>query len=131
MGTWQGAARRFLAGTRTSDEQYELLQQVENGSPSSPRRRLQSHGSLLNVRTLLRFLTLRRIASFLLGVLSFLVLGILWSGVPPSFSDVREFERRLPQHDLSLPFPEGEKGKYLRFPEHIWGHGLNNVLQEM
>jgi hypothetical protein len=36
----------------------------------------------------------------------------------------------LPQHNLSLPFPEGEGGLYLRFPGHLWGHGLNNILQE-
>ena len=74
---------------------------------------------------------MRRILSAVLGILSFLVLGVLWSGIPPSYSDIREFERRLPQHDLALPFPEGDKGMYLRFPDHLWGHGLNNVLQEL
>jgi hypothetical protein len=59
-----------------------------------------------------------------------MILTILWRGIPPSYEDIRGYERRLPQHNLSLPFPEGEEGLYLRFPGHLWGHGLNNILQE-
>ncbi|KAG8215522.1 hypothetical protein J3R82DRAFT_9171 [Butyriboletus roseoflavus] len=51
---------------------------------------------------------------------------ILCHGFPPSYDDVRAFERRLPQHSL----PNDRAARYLRFPGHLWGHGLNNILQE-
>ncbi|KAH9476504.1 Strobilurin A biosynthesis cluster protein l1 [Psilocybe cubensis] len=77
---------------------------------------------------------------------------LLYGGIPPSYSNVRLSERSLPQHRwghdiLDRPggfakagavntggFIEGtselEGARYLRFPDHLWGHGLNNVLQE-
>lgn len=51
---------------------------------------------------------------------------IVASWIPPSFQDIRKYERNLPQHSIGI----GEKRRYLRFPDHIWGHGLNNILQE-
>ena len=89
----------------------------------TPRRRLP--------HALLRLCTLRRALAACAAACVLLVAGVLWSGIPPAFDDIREFERRLPQHDLALPSPEGREGMYLRFPDHLWGHGLNNVLQEM
>ena len=89
----------------------------------TPRRRLP--------HALLRLCTLRRALAACATACVLLVAGVLWSGIPPAFDDIREFERRLPQHDLALPSPEGREGMYLRFPDHLWGHGLNNVLQEM
>ena len=86
---------------------------------------------LFSCRSLLQKCSLRRlITSILLFPFVAGVLIILWGGIPPNYDDIRGFERRLPQHDLSLPFPEGEDGLYLRFPGHLWGHGLNNILQE-
>jgi len=73
-------------------------------------------------------LTLRRILIFLVMIPLFLVLGILCSGIPPNYEDIRTFERLLPQHNLTKA--RAEHGKYLRFPDHLWGHGLNNILQE-
>ncbi|KAG6841097.1 hypothetical protein C0991_001904 [Blastosporella zonata] len=58
----------------------------------------------------------------------FLLLGVLWSGIPPSFEDIREFERSLPQHYITQALVEHRP--YLRFPGHLWGHGFNNILQE-
>lgn len=57
-----------------------------------------------------------------------LVIGgfIVASWIPPSYQDIRRYERNLPQHSVDI----GERRRYLRFPDHIWGHGLNNILQE-
>ncbi|KIM37719.1 hypothetical protein M413DRAFT_30654 [Hebeloma cylindrosporum] len=77
-------------------------------------------------------------------LLSILVTVIIYGGIPASYRDVRRRERALPQHRWEL-CPRGrmsmkrschegvpeEDGRYfLRFPDHVWGHGLNNVLQE-
>lgn len=51
---------------------------------------------------------------------------IVASWIPPSYQDIRRYERHLPQHSVGI----GERKRYLRFPDHIWGHGLNNILQE-
>ncbi|KAI6030052.1 hypothetical protein EDC04DRAFT_2924603 [Pisolithus marmoratus] len=66
----------------------------------------------------------------------FALLIILCQGIPPTYDDVRSFERRLTQHSLTTPSSTVDKNhhihhpRYLRFPGHLWGHGLNNVLQE-
>ncbi|KAJ7249874.1 hypothetical protein C8J57DRAFT_1355873 [Mycena rebaudengoi] len=46
----------------------------------------------------------------------------------PSFADVREYERQLPQH--SLPWPWAARPKFLLISGEAWGSGWNNVLQE-
>lgn len=50
---------------------------------------------------------------------------------PPRYEDVREWQRKLPQHNLSLPYPEGESGRYVRFSSQIRGLGWNNVFNEL
>ena len=142
MGNWEGLARRLFYSQRGSDEQYELIPN-EDGLPtrrtsSSPRRQQQQQQNPLRPRSprelcyaCIHVLTPRRVFTFVTSVFAFLVLGVLWSGIPPTYENIREFERRLPQHNVSLPFPEGENGMYLRFPDHLWGHGLNNILQEL
>ncbi|TDL27959.1 hypothetical protein BD410DRAFT_781887 [Rickenella mellea] len=50
--------------------------------------------------------------------------------LPPDYEDVYEFERKLPQHNLSLPFPEGATGRYFYSANHADTSGWNNVLQE-
>lgn len=137
---WDGVARRLFAARRVSNDIYELVATVEDGRAtlarrSSPIPRKQHPVRAWSTRavcfTLSHYLSPRRVFAFLTTVLALLACGILWSGIPPSYESIREFERHLPQHDLSLPFPEGKDGMYLRFPEHLWGHGLNNVLQEL
>ena len=51
--------------------------------------------------------------------------------LPHLFPEIWEQEDRLPQHDLSLPPPEGINGRYIRFENQMWGNGVNNQLQEM
>jgi hypothetical protein len=50
---------------------------------------------------------------------------------PPKYLKLRDYEQNLPQHNLSLPFPEGRNGRYVRFFNQIRGLGWNNVLNEM
>jgi hypothetical protein len=57
-----------------------------------------------------------------------LALGVLLSGIPPTYEDIRSYERLLPQHNITRATEEGHK--YLKFRGQLWGHGLNNILQE-
>jgi hypothetical protein len=50
---------------------------------------------------------------------------------PSSWETLRKFERELPQQDLSLPYPEGRTGRYVRFTNQVRGLGWNNVLNEL
>lgn len=133
MEDWRGAARRIFESSpparRYSEEDYELLP----GDTASPRpqdhhrRRTPPRRAQLLCQ---KACTLRRFLLGLAAIPVLLAVGILWSGIPPDYADIRQYERTLPQHNLSLPYPEGQEGLYLRFPDHLWGHGLNNILQE-
>ncbi|KAJ7185251.1 hypothetical protein C8R46DRAFT_981785 [Mycena filopes] len=50
----------------------------------------------------------------------------------PTFEDIREYERTLPQHGPPSLFQVGAKPRqrYLFFPWEAWGTGWNNVFQE-
>lgn len=52
-------------------------------------------------------------------------------GPLPTYDDIYEMERNLPQHDLALPFPEGKTGRYVKFSNMIYMLGWNNVLSEL
>lgn len=39
--------------------------------------------------------------------------------LPPLYEKYVEYEREMPQHDLSLPFPEGKYAKFLWFDNHV------------
>ncbi|KAF9244158.1 hypothetical protein BU15DRAFT_86106 [Melanogaster broomeanus] len=51
--------------------------------------------------------------------------------IPPLFEAYHEFERHLPQHDLSLPFPEGRDAKFFWAANHVTASGWGNVMQEL
>ncbi|KDQ16769.1 hypothetical protein BOTBODRAFT_30673 [Botryobasidium botryosum FD-172 SS1] len=51
--------------------------------------------------------------------------------LPPLYGELKVLESQLPQHNLSLPFPEGKNGRYIRFENQMWGVGLNNQLEEI
>ncbi|KDQ16717.1 hypothetical protein BOTBODRAFT_106532 [Botryobasidium botryosum FD-172 SS1] len=51
--------------------------------------------------------------------------------LPPLYGELKDIESKLPQHNLSLPFPEGRDGRYVRFENQMWGTGLNNQLEEI
>jgi hypothetical protein len=138
MGEWRTTIRRLLTSNsrpETLEENYALLSSDDRTAPRLPNGHYhQPNGHTTRRRslkvTLRSCCTVRRILYSVAVVPLLIMIVILWHGIPPSFADVREFERRLPQHNLSLPFPEGEEGMYLRFPGHLWGHGFNNILQE-
>ncbi|KAL5527006.1 hypothetical protein ACEPAF_8735 [Sanghuangporus sanghuang] len=75
----------------------------------------------------------RRILQLVGFAIAFLVLWILRTGLPPTYGGIREYERRLPQHNLSLPFPEGKDGMYLRFAEYAQDStsGFSDMLQSL
>jgi hypothetical protein len=41
---------------------------------------------------------------------------------PPTWDRLRKWERELPQHNQSLPFPEGRHGRYVRFTNQVHTH---------
>ncbi|KAJ7028433.1 hypothetical protein C8F04DRAFT_1398948 [Mycena alexandri] len=112
---------RLLPGQKHQDE-YELLPEASHHD-RPPRGRRRAHGYC-------RFFTLRRLCMLLAMVPLFIMVGVLLSGVPPTYSDIRTYEAKLPQHNVSALSMAEHPPLYLRFPGHLWGHGLNNVLQE-
>jgi len=40
---------------------------------------------------------------------------------PPRFYEWHDREKRLPQHDLNLPYPQGREGRYIRFTNQVCG----------
>lgn len=67
-------------------------------------------------------------------VLAICILFLYWtirSIFPPTYANVRRFEKALPQHNLDLIPPEGKDRRYLRFPGYRKGIGWNNFLQEV
>ncbi|KAF9457792.1 hypothetical protein BDZ94DRAFT_1202166 [Collybia nuda] len=62
------------------------------------------------------------------AILTLLSLGVLSSGIPPSYSNIWHYEKLLPQHNLTEALVQNRR--YLRIPNRVTGHGLNNVLQE-
>ncbi|OSD08075.1 hypothetical protein PYCCODRAFT_1430264 [Trametes coccinea BRFM310] len=74
---------------------------------------------------------------------SLLVLGLLFGAaiagclyvlsipLPPLYSRFHEAELSLPQHNPSLPLPEGKDGKYLWVSNHASKCGWGNAMQEL
>jgi hypothetical protein len=50
---------------------------------------------------------------------------------PPNYKNLRKWIHDLPQHNLSLPFPEGKDGRYVKFSSQVQQLGWNNVLNEV
>ncbi|KAI1798153.1 hypothetical protein LXA43DRAFT_11575 [Ganoderma leucocontextum] len=75
--------------------------------------------------------------------IALLVLGILVAGcvaattyvfnypLPPLYRRFHEAELKLPQHDPSLPLPEGRNGRYLWVANHASKCGWGNAMQEL
>ncbi|KAJ7469029.1 hypothetical protein FB451DRAFT_1400609 [Mycena latifolia] len=40
-------------------------------------------------------------------------------GGPPTYTSLRKWEAALPQNNLSLPFPEGKAGRYVKFSKRV------------
>ncbi|KAH7885742.1 hypothetical protein F5I97DRAFT_1145854 [Phlebopus sp. FC_14] len=54
-----------------------------------------------------------------------------YHSLPPLYEDYHEFERHLPQHNLSLPFPEGRDAKFFWAANHVTRSGWGNAMQEL
>lgn len=129
MLAWRSRISNLLLRARQKD-QYELV--VSNGhghshddrdeelgdypSPSASARRRRA-GSIAGVGTRgLIWWIVKKLHVVLSVVFAVLAFGLLWNGgIPPLFSDYYELEKHLPQHNLSLPFPEGENGRFVRY----------------
>ncbi|EJD41667.1 hypothetical protein AURDEDRAFT_90117 [Auricularia subglabra TFB-10046 SS5] len=57
--------------------------------------------------------------------------GKITSSYPPTYDSLWQYERRLPQHNLEQPLPEGRHGRYVRFANQVRQKGWNNVLNEI
>ncbi|KAL4261771.1 hypothetical protein AB1N83_007835 [Pleurotus pulmonarius] len=110
----------------SSDTNGHVSQPSSGSIASSPYASRRRRTKL--IKYIKHFCTVRRILLFVALVPLLLIAAVLWSGIPPDFKDVREYERRLPQHNGNDAMQREDR--YLRFPGHLWGHGLNNVLQE-
>nr|A0A3B1EFP7.1 RecName: Full=Strobilurin A biosynthesis cluster protein l1 [Strobilurus tenacellus]ATV82109.1 hypothetical protein [Strobilurus tenacellus] len=100
---------------------YEVLELPTNIIHAPPpnrfrRKPLQFAARILSSPLLRRALTI----AILLPILY-----VLSGGIPPTYSDIHQFETNLPQHRTS-----GVDRRYLRFEGTLWGLGLNNILQE-
>ncbi|KAG9027349.1 hypothetical protein FRB95_007836 [Tulasnella sp. JGI-2019a] len=49
----------------------------------------------------------------------------------PKYTEVYSMEKYLPQHDLTLPWPEGRHGRFLKFEWTYGNIGFNNQLQDI
>ncbi|KAF5349790.1 hypothetical protein D9758_010219 [Tetrapyrgos nigripes] len=80
----------------------------------------------------LRHLSFRQIAILAAGVFLLICGIILSSGIPPCYDDIWQYERSLPQYNLTEALADVKSGKrkYLWFEKNVEGRGLNNVLQE-
>ena len=50
---------------------------------------------------------------------------------PPDYKNLRKWIHDLPQHNLSLPFPEGKDGRYVKFSSQVQQLGWNNLLNSV
>jgi hypothetical protein len=128
MNAWRIVVRRLLDNgpRRYLEEDYELLPSesgLRSALPTSNARRRSRRGILY---ALSHIFTFRRAPVLLALIPCFILLALLLQGVPPTYHDIRTYEAHLPQHNLTA----SKEGMYLRFPGHLWGHGLNNILQE-
>ncbi|KAH7924135.1 hypothetical protein BV22DRAFT_1013901 [Leucogyrophana mollusca] len=53
--------------------------------------------------------------------------------LPPLYEAYNDYERHLPQHNLSLPYPEGRDAKFFWAANHVTGlcSGWGNAMQEL
>lgn len=47
--------------------------------------------------------------------------------LPPLYEEYHDYERHLPQHNLSLPFPEGRDAKFFWTANHVTSMNISHV----
>ena len=110
-------ARFFTSRTGS----YELLPTNASGGQTSSNPSSSPDGPGLRARLLLHSRLIQRIGAFFLITMLGLLAVRWYYRWPREFSDeeyhglptyreIREYERNLPQHDLNLPWPEGKNG---------------------
>lgn len=115
---------RSVRSVFSRTEEYVLL------TTSPTRTAVHRRRNSCSWRGFMHLFSLRKVLVSVTLVPMFLLLAIFCQGVPPSYNDIRTFERRLPQHS-SLAMPKNQhQPQYVRFPGHLWGYGFNNILQE-
>ncbi|KAH8092224.1 hypothetical protein BXZ70DRAFT_1010919 [Cristinia sonorae] len=55
----------------------------------------------------------------------------IWTTYPPLYEEYHRMDLALPQHDPSLPSPEGRNGKYLLVSSRLEKQGWGNDMQEL
>ncbi|KAF8995706.1 hypothetical protein BDQ17DRAFT_1401236 [Cyathus striatus] len=116
----------LFSPVRSRDE-YELIS-PHNITPLSPLRS-GSKTFVEKLRYTVRLLRHKRTLYILCGLLGTYCVYILSSGIPPSFSDIRDYERQLPQHTWDSRGKEDGR-KYFRVSDPNRGRGFNNVIIE-
>lgn len=83
------------------------------------------------LRRLTTLITFKRLLKLAIAILLILVLVILSGGIPPSYQELRRYEKQVAQTaSTTLGAVRGRKMRYLRYSTRIWGHGWNNFMQE-
>ncbi|KAI0801371.1 hypothetical protein C8Q74DRAFT_1241589 [Fomes fomentarius] len=88
-----------------------------------------------------RFYTKRILRLVVFAVLCIGIVHLVWGSdnqsglsqlpkLPPLYDNYQRAERNLPQHNPELPPPEGKRGKYIWFANHVHGSGWGNAMQE-
>jgi hypothetical protein len=103
---------------------------VLSSSTRTFRRPYSSPSNLL--KTALYYVSFRRVAILAAGVFLLICGIILSSGVPPQYDDIWQYEKSLPQYNVTQAVADVKLGKrkYLWFEGNVKGRGFNNVLQE-
>ncbi|KAF8724458.1 hypothetical protein AX14_008785, partial [Amanita brunnescens Koide BX004] len=127
---------QWIAKSR-SNYDYTLLPPSNTGQRDEPTRRSGIFARRITAATSL-IKRWPRVSAILLGValVSFVVSSyFVWAmdrgPFPPSFEEYREYERRLPQNNESLPLPEGKDGMFLLVENYSTHVGWGNLLEEL
>ncbi|KAF8890964.1 hypothetical protein BD779DRAFT_1671103 [Infundibulicybe gibba] len=70
----------------------------------------------------------KAIPFFVVVLLSLFACINIYHQIPPRYESTWNYEKQLPQHQCAQTGCPGRT--YIRFPDHLLGHGFNNVLQE-
>lgn len=131
-----------MMSRRNSNHSYELLPTTDQSLSSRSRKTKTSttccHGTIVQRfwkrnRSAIRYIIYCALRLFLGGSTLFFLYVLWYGGLPPSYTRIRAQERALPQHHWNQKRPGkyvAEGPKFIRFPNHYWGRGLNNVLEE-
>ncbi|RDX54563.1 hypothetical protein OH76DRAFT_976578 [Lentinus brumalis] len=110
---------------------YDLLpssSSSRSGSPKGPHGTWKSCCHVFSIRRRLKtvLLVFALLATASVAALTY----VLNYPLPPLYGRFHQAELALPQHDASLPLPEGAHGRYLWVANHASKCGWGNAMQE-